>query len=245
MIACRGLTVRYGEFTALDDLHFEVGAGEICALLGPNGAGKSTTLKVLAGFAEPSAGEVSIDGQAPAQARQRIGVMPESLALFEDLTIEEHLRLTARMHGAPLDRIGQLLRVLKIEPGRGTLARHCSHGMRKKTSFAMALLHNPRVLLLDEPFEAVDPASARMMFNLLRDASRHRGLTVLLTSHILTLVERLADRFVLLRGGKLVMNEPAGPATAALEEVYFRMIEPPGVETPGAETLEWLGSSAS
>jgi len=140
-----------------------------------------------------------VAGLRPRDAKQLIGVMPENLGLFEDLTIEEHLQLTADIYGAPRERIDRLLRVLSIDKGRKTYARECSHGMRKKTSFAMALLHNPRVLLLDEPFEAVDPVSGRMMFELLRDAAA-QGVTVFLTSHILSIVERLAHRTALIRG---------------------------------------------
>src|SRR4030095_12051370 len=163
MISCRSLTMRYGNFCALESLNLDVQVGEICALLGPNGAGKSTTLKLLAGLQKPTSGSVTVSGLNPQDAKQDIGVMPENLGLFEELTIEEHLLLTVDIYTAPKTRINQLLRVLSLQEGRDTFASQCSHGMRKKTAFAMALLHKPRVLLLDEPFEAVDPVSARMM----------------------------------------------------------------------------------
>jgi ABC-2 type transport system ATP-binding protein len=229
----------YGGFRALDGLDLDVQTGEICALLGPNGAGKSTALKLLAGLQEPTSGSVTVAGSNPKEAKQIIGVMPENLGLFEDLTVEEHLILTADIYGAPRARIGQLLRVLNLEKGRGTFAKQCSHGMRKKTSFAMALLHNPRVLLLDEPFEAVDPVSARMMFELLQDAA-HNGVTVFLTSHILSIVERLADRFALIRAGRLIHTATADLPAGRLEELYFEV-----VEAPVSERLEWLGSARS
>jgi ABC-2 type transport system ATP-binding protein len=142
-------------------------------MLGPNGAGKSTALKLMAGLQEPTSGSVTIAGLRPRYSKQAIGVMPENLGLFEDLTVEEHLLLTADIYDAPKARIGQLLRVLNLEKGRDTFASQCSHGVRKKTAFAMALLHNPLVLLLDEPFEAVDPVSARVMFELLREAAQN------------------------------------------------------------------------
>lgn len=232
--------MRYGSFCALDNLNLEVPGGEICALLGPNGAGKSTTLKLLAGLQQPTSGTATVAGQNPQDAKQLVGVMPENLGLFDDLTVEEHLILTAEIYSAPRDRITQLLRVLSLEKGRHTFAAQCSHGMRKKTSFAMALLHNPRVLLLDEPFEAVDPVSARMMFELLQEAARHRGITVLLTSHILSIVERLADRFALIRGGKLIHSATADQPAGELEKQYFELVEP-----PISEKLEWLGSARS
>jgi ABC-2 type transport system ATP-binding protein len=240
MISCRSLTMRYGSFCALESLNLDVQAGEIVALLGPNGAGKSTTLNLLAGLQIPTSGSVMVADLNPQDAKQAIGVMPENLGLFEELTIEEHLLLTADIYNAPKTRIDQLIRVLSLEKGRDSFASRCSHGMRKKTSFAMALLHNPRVLLLDEPFEAVDPVSARMMFELLQDAAHNRGITVFLTSHILSIVERLADRFALIRGGKLIHTATADLPAGELEELYFSV-----VEAPVSEKLDWLGSAQS
>lgn len=232
--------MRYGDFCALDALDLEVAPGEIFAYLGPNGAGKSTTLKLLAGLQQPTSGSIRIAGKSPRDARADIGVMPENLGLFEDLSVEEHLELTADIYGAPKDRIPQLLRVLSLEKGRATYAAHCSHGMRKKTAFAMALLHNPRVVLLDEPFEAVDPVSARVMFEVLRHAAHEQGITVFLTSHILSIVERLADRIAMVRGGRLIHIADAGMPAGDLERLYFDM-----VESPISERLEWLGSPRS
>jgi len=232
--------MRYGSFCALESLNLDVQAGEIFALLGPNGAGKSTTLNLLAGLQIPTSGSVTVADLNPQDAKQAIGVMPENLGLFEELTIEEHLLLTADIYNATKTRIDQLIRVLSLEKGRDSFASQCSHGMRKKTSFAMALLHNPRVLLLDEPFEAVDPVSARIMFELLQDAAHNRGITVFLTSHILSIVERLADRFALIRGGKLIHTATADLPAGELEELYFSV-----VEAPVSEKLDWLGSAQS
>jgi ABC-2 type transport system ATP-binding protein len=189
---------------------------------------------------KPTSGSVTVADLNPRDAKSVIGVMPENLGLFEDLTVEEHLLLTADVYHAPKDRIAQLLRVLSLEKGRDVLASQCSHGMRKKTSFAMALLHNPRVLLLDEPFEVVDPVSALMMFEILQDAAHHRGITVFLTSHILSIIERLADRFGLIRGGKLIHTATADMPAGQLEQLYFELVEP-----PLSEKLEWLGSARS
>src|SRR5579875_2948803 len=150
-------------------------------------------------------------------------MMPENLGLFEDLTVEEHLLLTADIYQAPKERIPQLLRALNLENRRATFARDCSHGMRKKTSFAMALLPNPRVLLLDEPFEAIDPVSTRTMLEVLRRAAQEAGLAVLLTSHIFSVVEHLADRLALLRGGKLVYTGSSALSAGSIEELYFEL----------------------
>lgn len=243
MIACTGLTRRFGEFTAVNNLSFTVEKGGICVFLGPNGAGKSTTLKMLTGLLEPTSGAVTVAGLRPELVKARIGVLPENLGLFDDLTVEEHLLLTADVHGVPSAeakaRIDQLLRVLQLDAGRGRFAGQCSHGMRKKTSFAMALLHDPDVLFLDEPFEAIDPVTAKLMFDVLNKAAS-RGVTVFLTSHILALVERLGTQFVLIRGGKIALDRKKSELNGSLEETYFAM-----VEDPITEELEWLGSARS
>lgn len=247
MISCRHLSRRYQDFTAVDNLNLEVAAGGICAFLGPNGAGKSTTVKMLTGLLAPTSGEVRVCGLDPrAQAlelKRIIGVLPEDLGLFDDLTVEEHLHLTGAVYG--LDRhqtrarTGQLLHALSLEHGRHTFAAACSHGMRKKTAFAMALLPNPRALFLDEPFEAIDPVTSRIMRDLLQLVAR-RGVTVFLTSHILSVVEEIATQVVMIRKGKIVWNSPVGELPQALEQHYFDL-----VESPVLEDLEWLGSSPS
>jgi ABC-2 type transport system ATP-binding protein len=247
MISCRNLTRRFGDFTAVNGITLHVEAGAICAFLGPNGAGKSTTVKMLTGLLSPTSGEASVAGLNPAanalELKRRIGVLPEDLGLFDDLTVEEHLLLTGDIYGVPRQetrsRTDQLLHALSLEHGRRTFAAACSHGMRKKTAFAMALLPNPRVLFLDEPFEAVDPVTAKIMRELLQSVARH-GVTVFLTSHILAMVERIATQIVMIRKGSLVWNSPVGELPQALEDHYFDL-----VETPVVEELEWLGPSRS
>ncbi|SPF33527.1 ABC transporter related [Candidatus Sulfopaludibacter sp. SbA4] len=252
MISCRNLTRRFGEFTAVDGLTFEVAVGAICAFLGPNGAGKSTTVKMLTGLLPPSSGEVEVCGievcgmkvqSDPLELKRRIGVLPEDLGLFDDLTVEEHLLLTGSVYGVERhearSRTNQLLHALSLEHGRHTFAASCSHGMRKKTSFAMALLPNPRVLFLDEPFEAIDPVTSRIMRGLLESVSR-RGVTVFLTSHILSVVEQIATQLIMIRKGKIVWDSPIADLPQALEQHYFDLVEAPVVEE-----LEWLGPARS
>jgi ABC-2 type transport system ATP-binding protein len=247
MIACRGLTKRFGDFTAVDNLTFEVARGTICAFLGPNGAGKSTTLRMLTGLEGPSSGVASICGLDVSKefgaVKRRIGVLPEDLGLFDDLTVTEHLRLTGELYGLSASetatRIEQLLRVLNLSDGSGTFAAQCSHGMRKKAAFAMALLPNPEVLFLDEPFEAIDPVTSKVMHEVLVKAAR-RGITVLVTSHILSAVESIADQVMILRGGKLIWNSTAKELPRRLEELYLEL-----VGSPGDEGLEWLGFQRS
>lgn len=244
MISCHQLTKRFGPATAVDSLSFDVAKGAICAFLGPNGAGKSTTVKILCGLLAPTSGCAAVCGfdvtKDPLAVKQHIGVLPENLGLFDDLTIEEHLLLTADIYGLERQeargRIDQLLRVLGLAQGRKTFASQGSHGMRKKTSFAMALLPSPEVLFLDEPFEAVDPATSKIMRDLLVSAAR-RGITVFLTSHILPVVERIADQFIMIRGGKIVWNSTASGLPRPLEDLYLELAEP-----PGGEEMEWLAA---
>jgi ABC-2 type transport system ATP-binding protein len=202
---------------------------------------------MMTGLLAPTSGEVRVAGLNPAVAgldlKRRIGVLPEDLGLFDDLTVEEHLLLTGDIYGVPRAetkaRTAQLLHALSLEHGRRTFSAACSHGMRKKTAFAMALLPNPQVLFLDEPFEAVDPVTAKIMRDLLQSVARH-GVTVFLTSHILSMVERIATRIVMIRKGKVVWNSTVGELPQSLEDHYFDL-----VETPVVEELEWLGPSRS
>ncbi len=247
VISCCQLTRKFGAVAAVSSLSLEVAKGTICAFLGPNGAGKSTTVKMLSGLLAPTSGKATVCGFDVAtqalEVKRRIGVLPENLGLFDDLTIDEHLLLTAQIYGLARQqshaRIEQLLRVLSLTDTRHTFASHASHGMRKKTAFAMALLPNPEVLLLDEPFEAIDPAASKIMRDLLVSAAG-RGITVFLTSHILPAVERIAHQFVMIRGGKIVWNSPAAELPGSLEELYLELAEP-----PVSEQLEWLASGRS
>jgi ABC-2 type transport system ATP-binding protein len=225
------------------DFSLDVPSGAICALVGPNGAGKSTTLKMLSGLLPPGSGEAFVDGVSvtgtPWRLRRRIGCLPEDLGLFADLTVEEHLQLTGDVYGlnrAETDgRATQLLRIFNLEDGRRTFARSCSQGMRKKTALAMALLPNPRVLILDEPFEAIEPATARVIGSLLQSFAG-RGGTILLSSHILAIVERIATQITILRDGRIAWNSTANPLPSTLEELYFELAEQPRMEDPW-----WLG----
>jgi ABC-2 type transport system ATP-binding protein len=247
MITCRHLTKRFGQFTAVDDVSFHV-TGGICALLGPNGAGKSTLLKVLTGLVAADGGEASIAGldiaKDPIEVKRVIGVVPEDLGVFDSLTIREHLELCGPVYGLDRkqtrERMEALLGVLGLTDGANTFLDQCSHGMRKKTALAMALLHNPRVLFLDEPFEGIDPISSRAIQNLLTTVSQ-RGVTVFFVSHLLSLVHRLATRVMMIRGGKIVLDQPASEISRPLEELYFELIGPPDME----DDLSWLRSSPS
>jgi ABC-2 type transport system ATP-binding protein len=241
-IETRDAVKRYGEFTAVDHVSIAVDSG-ICALLGPNGAGKSTLLKMLTGLLPFDAGSAAICGldvgAKSIAVRRIIGVMPEDLGLFDSLTVQEHLDLCGAVYGIAKnetrDRSAALLRVLRLDPARDIFIDQCSNGMKKKTALAMALLHNPRVLFLDEPFEGIDPVSARTIHDLLTAIAR-RGTTVFFTSHILSIVDRLAERIVMIRAGKIVWDSQAKEDARPLDEIYFDL-----VEAPPHEDLPWLG----
>jgi ABC-2 type transport system ATP-binding protein len=245
MISCRGLTRRFGDFIAVDQVALDVPKGNICALLGPNGAGKSTLMKMLTGLLVPTAGDATVDGfdvRRDALAIKRVsGILPEHLGLFDELTVEEHLLLSGPIYGLSThetrDRTGQLLHALGLEDGRNTFTAQCSHGMRKKTALALALLHNPSVLFLDEPFEGIDPVTANTIRELLLMISR-RGVTVFLTSHILSIVDQLADWIVIIREGRIAWKSRAGEIPHSLQELYLSL-----AESPKVADLPWLRPS--
>lgn len=244
MISCHQISRRFGSHQALDGVSFEIPKGAIAALIGPNGAGKSTLLKILTGLLAASSGSAKVAGISVAGGataiKTLIGVLPETLALFDALSIEEHLKLSGPVYGLSRQetafRSGQLLEALALTGARTRMLGQCSYGMRKKTALAMALLHNPPVLFLDEPFEGVDPVTAKTIRDLLTAISQ-RGVTILLTSHILGLVEHIAERLMILRGGGLVWDSAVADLPQPVESIYFDLIE-----TPPTASLEWLGS---
>ena len=245
MISCQGIAKNYNALPALTNVSLEIPTGSICAILGPNGAGKSTLVKILTGLLKPSSGAAqvcSLPATDPS-LKQNIGILPESLALFDELTIAEHLELTGAVYKLQkhqtAERAHQLLRVLRLEHGRRTLIRECSYGMKKKTALAMALLPNPQALFLDEPFEGIDPVTAETIRLLLRESAQ-KGITVLLTSHILSLVDRVADQVVMINHGQIVLNTKTSELTNSLENLYFDLVERAPIEDLG-----WLGSHAS
>lgn len=243
VISCRAVRRDFGDFTAIQDLSFEVAPGAICSLLGPNGAGKSTTIKVLTGLLPLSGGTAQVAGydvkDGLREMKGCIGVVPDDLGLFDDLTVAEHLSLTGAVHRLEArtarHRTDQLMSVLDLKRFGGRFVSACSHGVRKKTALAMALLPNPRVLFLDEPFEGVDPVTSRTICELLRQAAE-RETTVLLTTHSLFLAQSIASQFVIMVDGQLVWNVSAKDVSGPLEQHYMDLVEP--IE---AGEVDWLG----
>jgi ABC-2 type transport system ATP-binding protein len=239
LISCESVGIQYGDFRALAEFDLEVREGEAAVLVGPNGAGKSSLLKVLSGFEVEAAGKVRVMGEHPGTAKREwrrwIGVLPEHLGLFDALTVEEHLRLSAALYevGGTGERVRELLGLLGLEAGRGRYAAACSYGMRKKTALALALLHGPKVLILDEPFEGLDPASCETVLALLR-MLKQRGVGMIVSSHMLLHVERLADEVVLLDQGKVVWRKREVKA-GELRDHYLDV-----VKAQALPDLEWF-----
>src|SRR5258708_50513 len=236
MIHCANITKRFADLTAVNNVALEIPEG-VCALVGPNGAGKSTLLKILTTLLPPDTGEVRINNidiqKDPLSVRRIIGVMPEDLGLFDSLSIAEHLELSGPIYGLSRsetrDRSAQPLRVLCLTRSQSTFLSGRSPQMRKKTSLALALLNNPRVVFLDEPFEGIDPTTADTIRDLLAAIAR-RGVTVFFTSHILRIVQSLATRTVMIRSGSVVWDSAATPDERPLEEVYSAFFQPSPTE---------------
>jgi ABC-2 type transport system ATP-binding protein len=245
-IEARGLTKTFGKVSAVRSLNLQVPRGSLFGFLGPNGSGKSTTVKLLTGLLAPTAGSAWVAGRPVTvenlELRRDIGILPEDDALFPSLTIWEHLELSGPLYGVSRHetqaRAIELLRHLDLESARETFVDQASFGMRKKCALAMALLHNPTVLFLDEPFEGIDPGSSRNIKDLLVALSE-RGVTVFLTSHILEVVERLVQHFAIIVKGEIVCCHTVADLAAArttLEEIYFEH-----AGKPATGNLAWLG----
>ncbi len=217
-IAVRGLTKRYGDTVAVDDLHLEVSAGETLALLGPNGAGKTTTIECCEGFRRPTSGTVRVLGRDPVRdasaLRPRVGLMLQEGGVYPMATPQEVLRLFARFHADPLDP-DQLLERVGLATARGARFRDLSGGQKQRLSLALALVGRPELVFLDEPTAGLDPAARRLTWDHVREL-KAAGVTVVLTTHLLDEAEALADRVVILDRGRTVAD--GTPAELTREE---------------------------
>jgi ABC-2 type transport system ATP-binding protein len=246
------LTRYFDGFCAVNALDLQVERGTFYGFLGPNGAGKSTTIKMLTGLLAPSQGEMFVLGKNllnPAEAlevKQHLGVVPEDLALFDNLTAREYLTFIGRMYLLPRDtirsRIDELLSLLDLQGEEKKLTVEYSHGMKKKLALAAALLPNPDLLFLDEPFEGVDAVTSRVIRDLLKGFVA-RGSTVFLTSHVLEIVEKLCSHVGIIVQGALV--EQASLETirqsGSLED---RFLQRAGANPDATGKLSWLEETA-
>jgi ABC-2 type transport system ATP-binding protein len=230
LISVEDLRKSYDGQVAVRALSFAVGPGEVLGLVGPNGAGKTTTLRCLAGIVVPSAGRVAIAGidlrEDPVAAKRALAFVPDEPALFDYLTVDEHLRFIARLYGVAdaAERIPPLLAELELSHKRGALPGELSRGMRQKLAIACALLHDPRVLLLDEPLTGLDPAGIRRMKATIRDRAR-AGNAVVLSSHLLHLVEELCTRLLVVHRGRAVAHGTMEEIVAARPELAGLSLE--------------------
>jgi ABC-2 type transport system ATP-binding protein len=270
-IAAHALTRTFdGGFMAVDHIDLAVEAGQFFGFLGPNGAGKSTTIKMLTGLLAPTAGTITLLGQDllsnPVEVKRHIGVVPEGMALFGKLTATEYLTFVGRMYGldkqTTAQRTAELLDFMGLANERKKLIADYSHGMGKKLALAAAVIHGPKVLFLDEPFEGVDAIAALTLKNMLQGMIS-RGATIFLTSHVLEIVERLCTHVAIINKGHIVANgsldelragvqarlTPADPndhdsnARLTLEQIFLNVV---GGETAGPsvthpeQELAWL-----
>jgi ABC-2 type transport system ATP-binding protein len=234
MLQARGLTKRYGGLTALDRVDFELHPGEIVGYLGPNGSGKSTTVNMVVGLLEPSAGSITLDGvtasQDPIAYKRRIGYVPEEPYLYAHLTASEYLTLVGRLREIPAKaleaRITTLLQLFQLHDSRYKSMTAFSKGMRQRVLVAAALLHNPDLIVLDEPFSGLD-VNAGLLFRTLLRLLADEGRMIFFSTHRFDMVEKLCSRVVVLSSGRVVLQQRvaefdrSGPGS--LEETFSRV----------------------
>lgn len=239
VIRLNQVTKRYGMVTALDGVHLHVDPGETFGLLGSNGAGKTTTLRLLAGMAEPSSGQVRVMGvdpwEDPGQARSQMGVLPEGTGLYERLSALDNLRLFAGLHGVGPERIERAVAAAGLVGWTGRRVGSLSKGERQRVGLARALLHDPRLLILDEPTAGLDPAATQAFHDVLREL-KARGRTVVIASHDMAEVDALCDRVAILDRGRLVACGTPAALKARHGRRTARVTFAAGA---AAETAEW------
>ncbi len=230
LLELRDLRKRYDGHLAVRGVSFAAGSGEIVGLVGPNGAGKTTTLRCAAGILSPSAGSVRVAGvdvaRDPVAAKRALAFVPDEPHLFDYLTVDEHLRFVARLYGVrdAAARAPALLAELELEDKRRALPGELSRGMRQKLAIACALLHDPRLLLLDEPLTGLDPLGMRRMKATIA-ARAAAGAAVVLSSHLLHLVEELCTRVVVLHRGSVAAQGALADIVAGRPELAGRSLE--------------------
>ncbi len=249
-LSLTGLHKRFGQKVAVDDLHLQVRPGCMFGLVGPNGAGKTTTLSMATGLLRPDAGTAAVLGRDvwtdPAAAKALIGVLPDGMRLFDRLSGGELLHYVGLLRRvAPADiasRSSELLDALGLLEDRNTLVVEYSAGMTKKIGLACALIHAPRLLILDEPFEAVDPVSGEHIRSILRGYVRSGG-TVVLSSHVMELVESLCDDLAVVAQGRVLAAGTIDQVRAG-STLQQRFLDLVGYTAAGEEALGWLRSSS-
>jgi len=239
MIEIENLTMRYDELTALEGLNLSIPQGELFAILGPNGAGKTTAIKLLTGLMKPTDGSVRICGHdlhaQPLQAKSLLGYVPDVAVFYEKLTPPEFMEFIAELYQMNPARAAATTRSLFAKFALNEHVRqrieNLSHGTRQRLAIAAALLHDPKVFIIDEPMVGLDPIHARTVKNEIKARSR-AGMTVLMSTHLLNIAEELADRIGILRGGRLIslgtiaeLRAKGGSEGRRLEEIFLELVE--------------------
>ncbi len=233
----RGVAKRYADIVAVDYIDLDVEYGEIFGLLGANGSGKTTTLKMILGLVKPDSGSVNVLGinvrENPVEVKRRVGYVPESPRMYEFLTVLEYLDLTGDIYGMSAakkkDRIDQHLEALELEGREGDMISNYSQGMKQKVAVISALMHNPQLLLLDEPLSGLDPRSARIIKDLLRELAS-KGVTTIMSTHILEIAQAMCDRIAIMYEGRLLalgtmeeLREKARMPESDLEDIFLKL----------------------
>lgn len=242
MIEVKNLTKRYGTHCAVKDISFSVGEGEILGFLGPNGAGKSTTMNILTGYLSATEGTVTINGhdilEEPNAAKANIGYLPEIPPLYLDMTVREYLDFMYDLKKCMLPRvkhITEICKVMKIEDVYGRLIKNLSKGYRQRVGMAQALIGNPPVLILDEPTVGLDPKQIIEIRSLIKTLGKHH--TVILSSHILSEIEAVCDRVIIINKGELVADDTAENLSAQFSDDHRLLVRIAG---PKKETVELI-----
>jgi ABC-2 type transport system ATP-binding protein len=236
-VELRGVTKRYNEIVAVNNISLSINTGEIFALLGPNGSGKSTTLKMLLGLVPPTAGSISVLGldvtKDPVAVKRQVGYVPESPDVYEFLTGIEYLDFIGDIYGMPAaekqQRITEYLKALELQGREGDMINSYSDGMKKKISLISAFLHKPKLLILDEPLNALDPRSARIVKDFLYEL-KAQGVTTILSTHVLEIAEAVCDRIGIMYQGNILalgtineLREKASLPGSGLEDIFLKL----------------------
>ena len=236
LIQTQDLVKRFGEKTAVDQVTFQVAAGEVFGFLGPNGAGKTTTIKMIVGLLQPTSGSIEVAGfdlqEQPLQAKAVCGYLPDTPNLYPKLSAKELLRFVGDLYEINQEQVRhrsqELLRLFELVDAADDPIDTYSHGMQQKTALASALLHDPQVLVMDEPTVGLDPRSARLIKDILRQLA-DRGAAIFLSTHILEIAERMCDRIGIINEGRLVavgtMQElrAIGKGETSLEDIFLNL----------------------
>jgi ABC-2 type transport system ATP-binding protein len=236
-VELKDVTKRYNEIVAVNKLNLTISTGEIFGLLGPNGSGKSTTLKMLLGLVQPTAGSVNVLGldvqKQPVEVKRLVGYVPESPNIYEFLTGIEYLDFIADIYSVPTaekkQRITEYLKALQLEGREGDMINSYSDGMKKKISLISAFIHKPKLLILDEPLNALDPRSARIVKDFLQEL-KTQGVTTIMSTHVLEIAEAICDRIGIMYQGQLLalgnmedLRQRASLPGSGLEDVFLRL----------------------